>query len=33
MRVLRISGAQKIAEGLTTLEEIYSVIPADDAIS
>ena len=30
MRVLRISGAQKIAEGLTTLEEIYSVIPADD---
>ncbi|NKB36769.1 MAG: type II/IV secretion system protein [Gammaproteobacteria bacterium] len=27
MRNLRISGAQKIAEGLTTLEEIYSVIP------
>jgi len=29
MRSLRISGAQKIAEGLTTLEEIYSVIPPD----
>lgn len=27
MRSLRISGAQKIAEGLTTMEEIYSVIP------
>lgn len=27
MRSLRISGAQKIAEGLTTLEEIYSVVP------
>jgi general secretion pathway protein E len=27
MRTLNISGAQKIAEGLTTLEEIYSVIP------
>jgi general secretion pathway protein E len=27
MRNLRISGAHKIAEGLTTLEEIYSVIP------
>ena len=27
MRNLRISGAQKIAEGLTTMEEIYSVIP------
>ena len=33
MRVLRISGAQKVAEGLTTLEEIYSVIPADDTTS
>ncbi len=30
MRSLRISGAQKIAEGLTTLEEIYSVIPPDE---
>ncbi len=30
MRTLRLSGAQKIAEGLTTLEEIYSVIPPDD---
>ena len=30
MRSLRISGAQKIAEGLTTLEEIYSVIHPDD---
>ncbi|MEE9551862.1 MAG: type II/IV secretion system protein, partial [Gammaproteobacteria bacterium] len=27
MHTLRISGAHKIAEGLTTLEEIYSVIP------
>ena len=27
MRPLRISGAQKIAEGLTTLEEIFSVVP------
>ena len=27
MRGLRISGALKVAEGLTTLEEIYSVIP------
>ena len=30
MRLLRISGAQKIAEGLTTLEEIYSNISAED---
>lgn len=29
MRSLNISGAQKIADGLTTLEEIYSVIPPD----
>ena len=29
MRSLRISGAQKVAEGLTTLEEIFSVIPDD----
>jgi len=29
MRSLRISGAQKIAESLTTLEEIFSVIPDD----
>lgn len=29
MRSLRIGGAQKIAEGLTTLEEIFSVIPDD----
>jgi len=27
MRTLRLSGAQKIAEGITTLEEIYSVVP------
>jgi len=27
MRSLNISGAQKVAEGLTTLEEIYSVVP------
>jgi general secretion pathway protein E len=27
MRTLRISGAQKIAEGVTTLEEVYSVVP------
>jgi general secretion pathway protein E len=27
MRNLRISGAHKVAEGLTTLEEIYSVVP------
>jgi general secretion pathway protein E len=31
MRTLRISGAQKIAEGLTTIEEIYSVMMVDDA--
>ena len=30
MRLLRVSGAQKIAEGLTTLEEIYSNIAAED---
>lgn len=30
MRSLRLSGAHKIAEGLTTLEEIYSVVPSDD---
>jgi len=30
MRSLRLSGAHKIAEGLTTLEEIYSVVPMDD---
>lgn len=29
MRSLRISGAQKIAEGLTTVEEILSVVPHD----
>jgi len=29
MRVLQISGARKVAEGLTTLEEIYSVVPPD----
>jgi len=29
MRSLRISGAEKIAAGLTTLEEIFSVIPDD----
>ena len=29
MRSLRISGAQKIKEGLTTIEEILSVIPQD----
>ena len=27
MQNLRISGAQKIADGLTTLEEIYAVVP------
>ena len=27
MRSLRVSGALKVAEGLTTLEEIYSVVP------
>lgn len=27
MRPLKISGAQKIADGLTTLEEVYSVLP------
>lgn len=27
MRALKISGAQKIADGLTTLEEVYSVLP------
>jgi len=29
MRSLRVSGAQKIAAGLTTFEEIFSVIPDD----
>jgi general secretion pathway protein E len=27
MRPLKIGGAQKVAEGLTTLEEVYSVLP------
>ena len=27
MRNIRLSGAQKVADGLTTLEEIYSVVP------
>jgi general secretion pathway protein E len=27
MRSLRLSGAQKVAEGVTTLEEIYSAVP------
>ena len=27
MRSLKISGAQKVAEGVTTLEEVYSVLP------
>ena len=27
MRALKIGGAQKIADGLTTLEEVYSVLP------
>jgi general secretion pathway protein E len=31
MRTLQVSGARKVAEGLTTLEEIYSAVPpADD---
>jgi len=30
MRHLRLSGAQKVAEGLTTIEEIYSVVPHED---
>jgi len=30
MRTLRISGAQKIAEGQTSIEEIYSVISLDE---
>jgi len=29
MRPLKIGGAQKIADGLTTLEEVYSVLPQD----
>lgn len=29
MRKLPLSGAQKIAEGMTTLEEIYSVVPPE----
>jgi general secretion pathway protein E len=28
MRTLRLSGAQKVAEGVTTLEEVLSVVPA-----
>ncbi len=31
MRQLRISGAQKIAEGVTTLEEVYATVPPDEA--
>ncbi len=30
MRTLKISGAQKVADGMTTLEEVYSVIPQHD---
>jgi general secretion pathway protein E len=29
MRSLRISGAQKIAQGLTTMEEVYAEVPPD----
>jgi general secretion pathway protein E len=29
MRPLKIGGAQKVADGLTTLEEVYSVLPHD----
>lgn len=29
MRPLKIGGAQKVADGLTTLEEVYSVLPED----
>ena len=29
MRTLKIGGAQKVADGLTTLEEVYSVLPQD----
>ncbi len=29
MRPLKIAGAQKVADGLTTLEEVYSVLPQD----
>ena len=29
MRNLRLSGAQKVAEGLTTLEEIYAAVPPE----
>jgi general secretion pathway protein E len=31
MRRLRYSGAQKVAAGITTLEEVFSVVPMDDA--
>ena len=30
MRTLQLSGAQKIAEGVTTLEEVFAVIPPDE---
>ncbi len=30
MRILRLSGAQKVADGLTTLEEIYATVPPDE---
>lgn len=30
MRHLRLGGAQKVAEGLTTIEEIYAVVPHED---
>ncbi|MEM7027830.1 MAG: GspE/PulE family protein, partial [Pseudomonadota bacterium] len=30
MRTLKIGGAQKVADGMTTLEEVYSVIPQND---
>jgi hypothetical protein len=29
MRPLKIGGAQKVADGFTTLEEVYSVLPQE----
>ena len=29
MRTLKIGGAQKVADGITTLEEVYSVLPQE----
>ncbi len=32
MKPLRISGAQKVAKGLTTIEEVLRVTPSQDVL-